>query len=294
MSLIHRYLQVSFSIGGNGASEASNLSFKDLRMSATITAAGSATRHLSLKIFGMTLDHMNALSYIPWNPNTVGPNTILVQAGDQENGMSTVFEGTITIAWPNMQNAPEVSFDVEAMTGTYNGVKPANPPYLSFSGQTDVKIIHQKIASLYDPPLIPESNGVNMKLDSPYFSGSPANMMHQLGKMTKLHWIEEAGKLAMWPDGQSRAGGSMLISPQTGMVGYPAAVPGAIVVKKLFDRTIPYGSQVTIKSDIKRACGDWTCLYVNLELDNYLMPHNRWFATLFCYPLGTAAAPPPQ
>jgi len=292
MSLTHRILRVSFAMSGDGSTQ--SLSFTNLRMRAQITVAGSTETHLRLSIYGMTLSHMNALSYVPFLTDSVGNNTILVEAGDAESGMSTVFQGTIFLAWPNMQNAPEVSFDVEAMVGVYNGVKPANPPYLSFSGPTDVATAAQKIAGLHDPPLTFENNGVNLQIDSPYFWGSPRNMMHQLGKITRMGWIEENGKLAIWPQQGSRtSAGTQIISAQTGMVGYPAAVPGYIVVKKLFDRAVPYASQVTVQSDIQRACGSWTVWYVNYELENYLMPHNRWFTTLFCSKLGASAPPPP-
>ena len=291
MSLVHRYVQASFSVSSGGG-QASELSFDNLRMEAQITLAGSAEAHLRLQIYGMTLEHMNALSYVPFVTDSIGNNTILVRAGDPEHGMSTVFEGTIILAWPNMQNAPSVSFDVEAMYGVYNGARPADPPFLSYNGQTDVAQVAKDIAGKYQPALTLENHGVNLKIDSPYFWGSPANMMDQLGKATRIGWIEDSGKLAIWPRDGSRGGG-MVISRDTGMVGYPAAVPGYIVVKKLFDRNVPYGSEVTIKSDIKRANGTWKVWYVNYELANYLMPRNRWFATLFCSPLGVGSSPPP-
>lgn len=283
MSLVHRYLQATFSVS-SGGSAGSSKTFSNLRMSARITMANSAEGHLRLQIFGMTLEEMNALSYVPFISDQIGDNRILVQAGDPEHGMSTVFEGWIILAWPNMQNAPEVSFDVEAMYAVFNGAKPADPPWVSYSGSTDVAQIFSDIGKMHTPALTLENNGVNMKLDSPYFWGSPRNMLAQLGKMTRVGWVEDTGnRLCIWPHDKARnTGGTAVISAATGMVGYPAAVPGYIVVKKLFDRPNPYGSKVTIQSDIKKANGTWTVWQVLYELDNYLMPHNRWFATLFC------------
>lgn len=296
MTFTQRFLQVSFSMSDGSGGSSGMTSFSNLRMSANVTLAGSAMNHLHLSIYGMTLSEMNALSYVPIDPQSVGLNTIQVKAGDAVNGMSTVFEGTIYQAWPNMQNAPEVSFDVEGMVGVYNGVKPAKPPYLSYTGPTDVAQIAKTIAGLHTPSLTLENNGVSLKIDSPYFSGSPRNMMHQLGKHARIGWVEDTGKMAIWLQNGSRTSASgITITPQNGMVGYPMAVPGYIVVKKEFDKNVPYGCQVTVaNSDIQRANGTRTCWYVNYELDS-MLPNGRWFATLFCWlgGGGSSPAPPP-
>ena len=71
----------------------------------------------------------------------------------------------------------------------------------------------------------------------------------------------------------------MLISPQTGMRGYPAFNQNAVVVTALFNPAVkPYGN-IQIQSDITPACGTWKVNRLTYELES-LTPHGRWFMTV--------------
>jgi hypothetical protein len=61
--------------------------------------------------------------------------------------------------------------------------------------------------------------------------------------------------LAITPPGPARAGDPVLISPQTGMVGYPTFVSPNIVVKALFNPNVKYQGLIQVQSELTPACG---------------------------------------
>jgi hypothetical protein len=280
MAFVERVITVTFAMGGGAGGGGVTLS--GLRVITNITVAGAHWITATANIFGMTLSHMNALTTVPWRPLTRGKNLVQIQAGDAQNGMSVVFNGTIMQAWPDMQSMPEVSFRVDANVGGWEKVNPKDPT--SFSGPTKVSDVHAAIAQKLEAK--PENNGVTSMISNPYMWGPPYTQMQQLARATRIGWILENGVCAIWPQQGSRtSAGQTVISPQTGMVGYPMAVPGGIVVRTLFNKAIAYASQFTVQSDITQANGLWKVTKIDLELDSQ-MPNGRWFALLYGTPIG--------
>jgi len=284
VSLVERAVEIDFAMAGSGASVGNtSLKLSGLRVITNITVAGPRWVKATAHIFGMTLSHMNALTVVPWRALLIGKNFVQIKAGDAQNGMSVVFNGTIMQAWPDMQAAPQVPFRVDATVGGWEKVNPVDPS--SFTGPTKVSDVHAIIAKKLGAT--PENNGVTTSLDSPYMWGPAYTQMHQLADATRVSWILENGVCAIWPQSGSRqSAGSTAISKETGMVGYPMATPSGIVVRTLFNKAILYGSHVTVQSDITQANGSWKVTSIDLELDSQ-MPNGRWFAVLYCTALGT-------
>lgn len=290
MSLVRRKIDVSFGIGQgtDGESGSSNLTLSGLRISAKILyAGGQMMGRANLSIYGMTLAHMNQLSTLGLQLITYRRNTVTVRAGDEENGMSTVFQGTIVNAWSDMQNAPNAVFQVEAQEGLIESVKPADP--ISFEGPTPVPTVAKKIADQMGYTF--ENSGVKTVLESPYFWGAGRNMLLALVKHARIEHVMQGGTLAIWNIGQSRGGDSIYVSPQTHMVSYPAFTSKGVLAKQLFSRPVFIGKKMTIKSDITPANGDWTLYRVDYSLESN-MPNGEWFVSLYGNPPGTGPVLP--
>lgn len=281
MAFVERVIEVQCSFRGEtGALQ--NLSFKGYRVHADIKIAGHEANTATIKIFGLSLSHMNALSVVTFKPTSLGQNTVKVLAGDEVNGMSVVFEGTVYQAWPDMQKAPEVFLRIDAYKGGFESVKPVEPT--SFAGQTKVSTIANTIAGKFGLKL--EDNGIQGVLNNPYYWGTAFQQMKLFGQATRIGWIPENDTLAVWPqNGVRKEAGSLTISPRTGMVGYPFAAPGGVMVKTLFKRTIKYASTIVVESDITIANGKWGVQSIDLQLMSQT-PFGLWFATIFATNIG--------
>jgi hypothetical protein len=262
--------QGSFQGGGN------SLTVEGLRATAKIIKSGGADMStLEASIYGMTLSQMNQLTLVGINITQVGKNTIIVQAGDAETGMSTVFQGTITSAWMDGTTMPEVPFRVQANAALFEAVTPQTPT--SVQGQADVAQMMSKIAQTLG--LNFENNSVSAKLANPYFFGTGRTQALAIAQAAGIEWIIDNGTLAIWPPGQSRQGAATTVSKDTIMVGYPGFNQMGIVVKVLWVNTLEYGMTIQVQSDITPACGTWVIYSMDYDLSSQL-PHGPWFCTL--------------
>lgn len=258
-----------FDGGGN------SVTLTGLRVSSRIKIPGGASMgFLNAAIFGMPLSMMNQLSTIGTQLSRQDQNKIMVTAGDA-SGMAIVYQGTLFSAFVDAQSQPQVAFRVMGMAGAYEAVKPIPPT--SIKGSADVATIMSGLAGQMG--LAFENNGVSVKLSNPYLSGSARMQVLTLAQNAGIEHLIDRGTLAIWSPSQGRQGDAIMISPETGMVGYPVFNQQSVIVKTVFVPAIKYGGKMQIKSDLTPACGTWIINNAELELDS-MVPHGRWFAGL--------------
>lgn len=278
MSFIERLINVKFILGKGayGESGADTVELAGLRVSAKIIKAGGPSMGTAqVQVFGMTLSQMNQLSTLGMAITLDRKNTVVLTAGDELGGMATVFVGQITNAWGNFQAAPDVPFQVEAHVGSFEAVK-ASPP-LSYKGSADVAVIMQGLATLMG--LSFENNGVQVKLANPYFPGSLREQAKACAEAAGIGWIIDNEKLAIWPAGQPRNGAVPLISPATGMKGYPSYSSKGIVVQTLFNPSVGFGGAIEVQSQQTPACGRWIVFSLMHDLESKT-PGGQWHSTI--------------
>lgn len=288
MSFTNRKITVSFDMAnGNFQGGGNKATLSGLRVAAhIINAGGPSMGQLQMAIFGMELSMMNQLSTVGKQINYIGKNKVTVQAGDDINGMSTVFIGNISYAWVDAKSQPQVCFRVEAVAGGDLAVKAAPPT--SIKGPGDVATILGKIAK--DHGLTFENNGVSIKIANPYLSGSVRNQILSLARHAGIEHVIDKGVLAVWKPGESRKGSTPVISAATGMVGYPAFNQAAVIVETIFKPTFQPGGKITIKSDLTPANGDWTIFHIDHDLESEV-PNGKWFTVLSASPIQGNDAP---
>jgi hypothetical protein len=227
----------------------------------------------------MTLSQMNDLSTlgltVATGVNVVFNNSILVEAGDDDAGMSVVFYGTIYAAWADVQSMPDCPFHVTANIGAYEAAKPVPPS--SYRGLVDVATVLSGIATLAGWNF--ENSGVNVKVWNPYLPGTARDQAYAIAQHANVNIIIDGGvpgTLAIWPKGAARNGAVPLISPDTGMIGYPTYTRQGIVVTTLFNPNINFGQNVQIKSSLSPANGTWNVSSLTHTLDTEV-PRGNWF-----------------
>jgi len=266
----------NFGGGGNA------LTLSGLRMSCDIHVGGGAALPIlnNLTIYGMTLDHMNQLSRIGATYNNFPTNKITIQAGSDQEGMFTVFEGDILLAWVDGADQPNVRFNIYATPGATAARQPMKSTTRkgAANGEDLVSTLARQMGFRF------ENNGVHAVLRNPYLHGTGISQVRQCIEAMGCQWILDKGTLAIWPTGQARKSSVPLVSPDTDpkMVGYPQFDQPRIRVTQYFNPAIVPGGQVQIQSSLTSACGVWNIGEVDYELDCY-MPHGRWFQTMMCY-----------
>lgn len=278
MSFAKRRITLSFYLGEGsfGTDGSTEVKLEGLRVSATINKAGGPSMGTAvLEVYGMTLDEMNRLSTLGQMPTLVRRNTVVVEAGTDDSGISTIFSGTITNAWAQFEAAPDVAFHVEAHTALFEAIQTARPS--SFTGPTDIAVIMSGLASTMG--LAFENSGVSGQLPISYFPGSARDQAKACAEKAGINWIIDDTTLAIWPRGGQRGGVVPLISPETGMVGYPSYTSKGVRVESEFNRNIGYGSQIEVQSKLPAANGRWVVYMLTHELESEA-PGGSWFSTV--------------
>ena len=225
---------------------------------------------------------MNTLSRIGLQPAAIRNNTVTVTAGELGGNMPTIFCGGIQKAWPDFSNSPEVAFCIEADTGTLAAIKPVPPT--AYSGNTNIVDIMQKLAGQMGYTL--ENNGVTGQLASPYFSGAARAQALSAAEAAGIYvyFEDDNGIMSITPMSGSRNVAAPTISPETGLVGYPAyAGPGCIALKTEYNSNIRVLGNVSVQNSIvKNANGTWRVMQLLHDLST--MPDGPWFTEI---PLAT-------
>lgn len=277
MAFRRKFIDVSISLAsGSYGAGGNKAEIKGHRVIALIRKPGGGDMaQLECAIYGLPLSVMNQLTTLGTQFNLYSKNTITLKAYEEGQQAAMVFEGNINVAFADMRAMPDTCLRVSALAGLFAAVKPVEPS--SQRGSTDVATLMEQIAKKAELQF--ENNGVNVKLMNPYLPGSARQQAHLLAKAAGIEWIIDNGVLAIWPAGQSRRGGSPVISRETGMVGYPAYNQAGIEVTTRFDPAVRYGGQVEVKSDLTPACGTWTVVNLDYALEAEV-PKGKWFTTL--------------
>lgn len=282
MTLSRKRIDVTISLGTGqfGDTGANTVTITGARVHAGIQVfGGEAMPQLQLRIFGQPLERMNQLTTIgPINSAIMFNNSVLVAAGD-DSSMQTVYSGTIWEAWAEFQGVPEVPLNIVGLGGLAASLKPVGA--LSYNGAADVATIMQTLADTMG--LAFENNGVSVQLSNPYFPGTALAQVRACARAADIYYAIDRGTLAIWPKNGARQGDAVLISPETGMVGYPSFASNGLTLTTLFNPAIKPGGVVQVDSSLQVARGQWTVLQVQHSLQSET-PNGQWFTQILAVP----------
>lgn len=263
-----RAIDVTIGLAGSSSVKLTGLRVEVVVENVTLPSTGIATA----RIYGMTLDRMNALSkagqvYEAQN------NTILIEAGDQGAKLTPIFRGIVIEAYPDFRSQPEVSFYIMATPTSIAQLKPVSPT--SFSGGTQASVAFEKIAQAAGWKF--ENNAVNVAFQSPYFSGTAWTQLLSCVRAAGCfaYFDSMQNTVAVWPKLGNRTGAAVTISPESGMKGYPSFQAKIVTVPTLFDPRPRIGQLINVKSQLKAANGQFTCVNVTHDLASQT-PDGPW------------------
>lgn len=291
-SFVERKIDLIFELGTGsfGSSGKNQINFQGLRIEMTMENAGlpSPGAVIMLRVYGLTLSQINDLSKAGLLWDSV-QNKLLIKAGDSEKGMAEIFNGEISEAYPDFEQ-PSSPLVVFAYTGIGLKLKPVDPVSIdgSISGE-------QALTQIVKPAgLTVENSGVDVQLSNPYFPGSTWDQISRCIQAMDCfaYYDSTAKKIAIWPKNKGRqGGGTPLISPETGMIGYPKFQKNQIIVRTLLDTSIKQGTDVRVKCGLAAADGTWHISSIYYTLASQ-MPDGPWEMTITANHEGVSGSTP--
>lgn len=247
------------------------ISLSGFRASAMVEASGGmGTGTADIAIYGLPLTTMNDLSQIGRSWGQVPQYGIKVFAGDLGEAPSLVWQGDAMYALADGQQ-PDMAFRIFGQPGYYGEIAPAPP--LSLQGSGDVATMLSGLAAQMGLAFV--NNGVNVKLSNPYHAGTAMAQAKDIAYAANIDMFVDRGTMFISPLGSPLPGGPVLISPETGMIGYPSFDSLNVTVRTLFNPAIQPLGQIQIKSSLTAANGLFQVMHLSHSLD-CLIPGGRW------------------
>ena len=271
---------------------ANTITMQGLRASVSIDHAGGADMGtMSANIYGLTPSQLNQLTSLQWKTAILGLSsqdfsayTVQVYAidGSQE---TLLYNGQVLNAWADFSGMPQTCLIIQTNpAGAYSAlVNSANP--LSISSNTTVGIVMSRLAQAMGFSFQNTSSDgsiVNQAVTKGSYFGNTA--MEQARSMMDAYrfWMyidatTNPPTLAIVPWGKARNSvvAVPLISPQTGLIGYPLFNSSGVTFDCKYNPTILLGGQVKIQSSIPQANDVWTVTSLSHQLTSQF-PGGPW------------------
>lgn len=266
---------ITLGTGKFGSSNNDQITLQGFRAIADIDKAGGMMMGtLRAKIFGVRQVDMNSVTTLQWKPGTLIPNTVEVFAIDGA-AETLVFAGNIVNAWADYQSMPDVYLHIQAQSAFFNALK-AIPPR-SFKGRVDVASVMAQIAR--DLGYTFENNGVTTQLTDVYLPNTGMEQAKDLARAAGCDLYLDDKILAITPPNVPRKVIVPLISPASGLVGYPTFDGVGVNFQTLFNPAVTFGGSVKLETDVQQAAGEWVVTSVGHRLESE-KPGGAWFSTI--------------
>ncbi|MBF5091275.1 hypothetical protein F1640_14900 [Novosphingobium sp. NBM11] len=282
MAFAKRIINLQFTLGQGdfGTAGQNTVLLEGLRCSANLVRGGNLLWVADVQIWGMSLDLMNKLTVTQKSYfQEYRRNDLFIFAGDSANTPSMCFGGTVREAWADGRNQPDVVFHVSADTGQFPLSKPIAPT--SYSGSVDAAMVLAGLAQQIGYSF--ENSGVTGQLENPYKPGSVRSQIESVCADVHAQFdIDDRTKvLAVWPNNKARNGAVVLVSPDTGLVGYPAFTQGGVQFTTIYNPSLDFGRKVRIESAFTAANGEWRISAMSHRLESQI-PNGQWFTDVEC------------
>jgi hypothetical protein len=282
VTYIARSIDVTIQLGTGAFGEGGSTEVKltGLRVEASVQKNGAPSANTAqVRVYGLTLSMMNQLSTMGWIIPPVGSdgkqlprNRVTVDAGDAKAGMATVFQGTVTDAYADFSGSPDVPFTMVANAGIIPALRPVAA--ISFAGTVGYADIMQAIAGSMGVQF--ENHGVTGQTVDPYFPGTAWTQAEYCAMAGQFEWTLDNGTLSIWPSGSNLGVDIPEITPDNGLVGYPAYNGLGVGFRALFSPAVHFAGRVKLKSDLTPACGVWYVYGLSYSLAS-MVPGGPWF-----------------
>lgn len=276
MSYAERKITVIFTLADDDFGAGNNqVTVEGLRVEAQIdNSAGVNGSTLYAKIYGMKESDMLKCCTYAQTFQSIKNILVTVLAGDDESGMSQIFQGTINDALIDYNEMPSVPLVVQARCGYIEQLSVVAP------NSKPVMDVASTIESLSKSIGFDFSNaGVSVSLSNHYAYGSTIQQIKDIARAAQIGLDISNHSVAIWSSGNPKDETIITISPQLGMIGYPTFAAWGQLINSIFMPDFARGRKCRVTSSIDRACGDFWVQSVTHTITSK-MPGGPWMTSV--------------
>jgi hypothetical protein len=217
-----------------------------------------------VSISNIKMEDMEQMTFLAFRPLQKRKNKILIEAGNQGEELGMVFKGDIESSFPEFANAPDVTFEIEAITAGWSYQIADSPT--SVDGEADAAGLIAQFATQAGFGFV--NNGVTATVRNTTYNGSPVQKAQQVAAEIGVELLIDDDTFTIQPWGTPR-GDAVLLNPSCGLIGYPSFTSDGISARCFFDPKLKIGGQVKIESIVPKASGYWKITKLTHSLSAY-------------------------
>lgn len=234
------------------------------------------TNSALVSIWGLTYEDMAGLTMLAFKPLESERNLIEIRAGEAGGHLSLLFKGHITHAYADFNQAPAPAMCIEADTGSYPQQMAA--PVLTIMNEALCEELFSRFAQ--ECGYAYRNQGVWATVKNSWFPGSPLEKAIKLARDIDCEIIIDDDTMITMPKGKPRAQEAVLLSRQTGLIGYPTFNQDGISCRAIYNPALSYGGLVRVESIVPRASGLWRITKLSHSVSAYMPGAGSWETNL--------------
>ena len=236
----------------------------------------------TVEMFNLSMDAMRDMTTLSFRPLQTKKNLIVIFAGDETEGMSLCFAGEIDTAYADFSGAPTIKMHIEAAAGSYPSLK-ASPPIAVKGSQSAASLIEQFAKESGYTFL---NNGVSASVKNAVLNGSPVQKMRAVAGMVGCELLIDDNVVKIQPyDKGLDEGNAVLMSKDSGMLGYPTFTSEGISLKCLYNPDLQLGGMIEVDTVVPGAKGTWKITKLSHSLVANATSPGDWFSSIEASPL---------
>lgn len=235
---------------------------------------GAITPTAQVTVYGLPLDKMLKLMRVQWNTMNALLNTVRIEVGEEGDKLDIAYEGNITQATIDANAAPDIPLIITSQMAAFEKAK-VSPAYTIEKDFTiDAALIVEELAHGMGYEFTNE--GVSHVITDTVLEGSDLEKIQKLAIICDFDLYVDQKVIAICKKGTAREMKIPVLTPKTGLNGYPVPDIKGVVFSCQYDPSIKYGGIVRIADSLMTICnGDWRLYGFTAQLEANI-PNGKW------------------
>ena len=235
---------------------------------------GAITPTAQITVYGLPMDKMLKLMRVQWNTMQALLNTVRIEVGNEGENLSIAYEGNITQATIDANAAPNIPLIITSQMAMVEKSKVAPPYTVGKDVSIDVADVVEALCIVMGYEFT--NDGVEHIITDTTLEGSDLEKIQKLAIICDFDLYVDQKLISICKKGAARTVKIPVISPSTGLIGYPVPDIKGVAFSCMYDPMIKFGGIVTIQNSAITVCNaDWRLYGFTAQLEANI-PNGKW------------------